>query len=147
MPDVNVLVYAHRADERTHAAYRSWIEALVNGPEPFGMSVLVATAFVRIVTDRRIYPMPTAPSVALAAMDQLASHPGCRLFAPRDDHWSRLAALCRATGVTGKLVANVQHAAVAISAGCTWVTGDSDFSRFAPHGLRWQHLALDTPPS
>jgi hypothetical protein len=39
-------------------------------------------------------------------------------------------------------VADAQHAAVAIAEGCTWVTRDRDFTRFARHGLRWEHLVL-----
>jgi len=31
MPDVNILVYAHRADERVHVAYKTWLEPLVLG--------------------------------------------------------------------------------------------------------------------
>jgi len=146
MPDVNILVYAHRVDERTHAGYRDWLEALVGGAEPFGLSVLVMVGFVRIVTNPRIFPLPTPPSVALAAMDQLVSHPNCRLFAPREDHWGRVRDLCRETGAAGKLVADAQHAALAISAGCTFVTRDADFGRFAAHGLRWHHMMLDPPP-
>jgi len=142
MPDVNVLVYAHRTDERVHRDYREWLEALVDGPEPFALSVLVGVAFVRIVTNSKIYPQPTPLPSALAVIDQLVSHPRCRLAVPREDHWGSVATLCRSTGATGKLVADAQHAAVAIAEGCTWVTRDGDFARFAPHGLRWQHLVL-----
>lgn len=145
MPDVNVLVYAHRAEERTHAAYREWLERLVNGKEPFALSALVAVAFVRIVTNARLFSPPTPLPVALAAIEQLVHHPRCRMVAPREDHWGRVAALCRATAATGKLVADAQHAAVAMSAGCTFVTRDADFARFAGEGLRWIHLALDAP--
>jgi toxin-antitoxin system PIN domain toxin len=142
MPDVNVLVYAHRADEAGHAPYRRWIEDLVNAEEPFGLSVLVAVGFVRVVTNLAIYAQPTPLAAALGAADQLAGHPRCRLVAPGEDHWARVAALCRATGASGKLVADAQHAAVAMAEGCTWVTRDGDFGQFAAHGLRWQHLVL-----
>ncbi len=145
MPDVNVLVYAHRADERVHAPYREWLEALVNGPEPFALSALVAVGFVRIVTNPKIYAPATPPSTALAAVEQLVAHPRCRTVVPREDHWRRFAELCRATGARGKLVADAQHAAVAMAEGCTWVTRDADFARFVPCGLRWQHLAPDPP--
>jgi toxin-antitoxin system PIN domain toxin len=143
MPDVNVLVYAHRVNDRRHVAYRAWLEQLVNGKEPFALSVLVAIAFVRIVTNAKLFSPPTPPAVALAAMEQLVQHPRCRVIVPREDHWGRVAALCRATGATGKLVADAQHATVAMAAGCTWVTRDADFSRFAAEGLRWQHLVLE----
>jgi toxin-antitoxin system PIN domain toxin len=142
MPDVNVLVYAHRADETVHAAYEEWLAGVVDGAQPFALSVLVAVAFVRIVTNARVYPNPTPLPTALAAIDALATHPRCRVIAPAEDHWTRVAHLCRATGAIGKLVADAQHAAVAIANGCTWVTRDGDFARFAPHGLGWKHLVL-----
>lgn len=142
MPDVNVLVYAHRADEAAHAPYGDWLRRLVDGPEPFALSVLVAAGFLRIVTSGRIYTDPTPLPVALAAVEQLAAHPRCRLVAPDERHLEDTVALCRATGATGKAVADAQHAALAIAAGCTWVTRDADFARFEARGLRWQHLVL-----
>jgi predicted nucleic acid-binding protein len=56
MPDVNVLVYAHRADDPSHAFYRDWLERLAAGPEPFALSPLVVGAFVRLVTNVRAFP-------------------------------------------------------------------------------------------
>lgn len=142
MPDVNVLVYAHRVDEALHAPYRKWLERLAGGHEPFALSVLVAVGFVRVVTNARIYPKPTPLTVALATVEALLAHPRCRLVTPGPDHWRTFAALGRAASATGKLAADAQHAAVAMAAGCTWVTRDRDFGRFAPHGLRWEHLVL-----
>jgi uncharacterized protein len=142
MPDVNVLVYAHRDTLAPHSRYRAWLEALVGGPEPFALSVLVAVGFVRVVTNPRVFPVPTPLASALATVDQLAAHPRCRLVAPDREHWRRVSELCRATGVTGRRVADAEHAALAMAGGCVWATADGDFGRFAPHGLRWQHLAL-----
>jgi toxin-antitoxin system PIN domain toxin len=142
MPDVNILVYAHREDEAVHAAYRRWVEAALGGLEPFVLSVLVAVAFVRIVTNPRIYRQPTPLPTALATVEVIAAHPRCRLAAPSTGHLDDVARLCRATQATAKLVADAQHAALAIAEGCTWVTRDGDFGRFQPHGLRWEHLVL-----
>jgi uncharacterized protein len=142
MPDVNVIVYAHRADEKHHAAYKTWLEELVNGPQPFALSVLVAVAFVRVVTNRRIFRTPTPLASALGVIDHLAAHPRCRMVSPGSDHWRRVADLCRGTGAEAKLVADAQHAAVALAEGCTWVSRDADFARFAPLGLVWEHLVL-----
>jgi hypothetical protein len=143
MPDVNLLVYAHRTDERVHVPYREWLEDLVNGPEPFALSILVAVGFVRIVTNRRIFSPPTPTAIAVGVIDDLVAHAHCRLVLPSSDHWASVAELCRATNAEGKLVADAQHAAVAIAEGCTWVTRDSDFAAFADHGLRWEHLVLE----
>ncbi|MEX1171210.1 MAG: type II toxin-antitoxin system VapC family toxin [Chloroflexota bacterium] len=142
MPDVNILIYAHRQDEEWHEPYADWLKDLVDGPEPFALSVLVAVGFVRIVTNARIYDDPTPLPVALAVIEQLAVHPRCRLATPGANHLDDVARLCRAVGATGKLVADAQHAAVAIGEGCTWVTRDADFAAFEPYGLRWRHLAF-----
>lgn len=142
MPDVNILVYAHRQDEVWHEPYADWLKQVVDGVEPFALSVLVAVGFVRIVTNARIYEDPTPLPVALAAVEQLAAHPRCRLATPDANHLGDVVRLCRAVGATGKLVADAQHAALAISQGCTWVSRDADFAWFEPHGLRWQHLAF-----
>jgi toxin-antitoxin system PIN domain toxin len=143
MPDVNILVYAHREEEECHEAYGKWLKTLIDGAEPFALSVLVAVGFVRIVTNRRIYEDPTPLPVALAFIEQMTTHPRCRTAIPSETHLGETVRLCRAASATGKLVADAQHAALAISEGCTWVTRDGNFARFEPHGLRWQHLVLE----
>lgn len=143
MPDVNVLVYAHRQDEIWHESYSNWLKLVIDGPEPFALSILVAVGFLTIVTDARIYEDPTPLPAALAAVEQLAAHPRCRLVTPGVAHLDEVVRLCRAVGATGKLVSDAQHAALAIAEGSTWVSRDTDFARFAQHGLRWQHLALE----
>lgn len=140
MPDVNVLVYAHREDEALHDAARDWVDTMVNGDEPFALSVLVTVGFVRIVTNRRIYDQPTPSAVALAAIDAMLAHPNCRLRLPGPRHWQLVSQLCRGTEAAGKLVADAQHAAVAIEHGCEWVSRDGDFARFEAHGLRWRRF-------
>lgn len=147
MIDVNVLVYAHRGDERTHQFYRQWLESLVRGPEPFALSVLTAVAFVRIVTNSRIFTDATSPSLAIAVIEHLLEQPSCRLLVPGDRHWRLCADLISSAGSKGKHVADAQHAAVAMEYGCTWVTRDRDFGRFEPAGLRWQLLEPLAPSS
>jgi toxin-antitoxin system PIN domain toxin len=143
MPDVNVLVYAHRQDESRNAAYRAWLEAAIDGPTPFALSVLVAVGFVRVVTNPCIYHDPTPLSVALAVVERLMAHPRCRVISPGIGHLEEVSRLCRAVDATGKHVADAQHAAVAIAEGATWVSRDSDFARFEHHGLHWQHLVIE----
>ena len=143
MPDVNVLVYAHRTDEACHLPYRLWVERMVEGPQPFALSALVAVGFLRIVTNARIYRSPTPLPLALATLDMLVSRPTCLVLGPGSSHLHLVGALCRASGAAGKAVADAQHAAVAVEHGCTFVTRDRDFAAFAPFGLNWQHLLLD----
>jgi len=141
MPDVNILIYAHRSDEPAHAFYRAWMESLGNSGVPFGLSALVAVAFVRIVTHPRFHDAPTPLAAALEVIERLREARGCRWILPGERHWDLTATLCRKSAVTGKRVADAHHAALAIEQGCRWVTRDDDFALFAPHGLEWELLA------
>ncbi len=143
MPDVNILIYAHREDERTHEAYREWLEQLVNGREPFALSTLAAVGFVRIVTNARIYRATTPLPAALATIDAIAAARRCQLLGPGPRHWQLFAQVSREAGAVGKAVADAQHAAVAIEHGARWVSRDADFARFERSGLNWQHLVLE----
>ena len=140
MPDVNILVYAHRSDEPVHGFYRQWLEDALGSGTPLALSALVAGGFLRIVTNAKFYSAPTPIETALAALDAIAKHPGCICVGTDSDHIARLSNLCRAVSATGKLVADAQHAAVAMGAAACWVTRDKDFRAFEPHGLRWQLL-------
>ena len=138
LPDVNVLVYAHREDgHREHPRFASWVSSLATAPEPFALSVLVLVGVVRIVTNPRIFRRPSTLDEALAFAGELVRRPRARVIGPGPRHWELVTELCRAARATGKLVADAQHAAVAIEHGCTFVTTDSDFARFPK--LRWQH--------
>ena len=138
LPDVNVLIYAHVEDSTPdHAAYSAWITRLATGPEPFALSVLVLSGFVRIVTKSRVFDPPATLDQSFAFVSSLLERPTARIVGPGPDHLDIFESLCRESGATGKLVADAQHAAVAVEHGCTMVSTDSDFSRFPR--LRWQH--------
>jgi toxin-antitoxin system PIN domain toxin len=137
LADVNVLVYAHREDAPHHAACRGWLEGLVNGREAFGFSELVLSGFLRVVTHPKVFIRPSPLADALAFAEQLRSRPNAVPVAPGQRHWPIFQALCVDAGTKGNLVADAYLAAMAIEAGCEWVTTDRDFSRFK--GLRWRH--------
>lgn len=146
LPDVNVLVYAHRADASTeHPAYASWITRLATAAEPFALSALVVVGVVRIVTNPRIFRRPSTLDEVFAFLDELLTRPNARIVTPGAKHLEIWQTLCRESRATGKLVADAQHAALAIEHGCTFVTTDSDFSRFPE--LRWIHPLRATPAS
>src|SRR5262245_131110 len=87
-PDINVLVYAHRLESPDHARYAEWLTQLATGAEPFGLSDLVCSGFVRIVTNPRIWRPPTEPAVALSFVDRLRRRRGCRLLSPGTGTWT-----------------------------------------------------------
>jgi uncharacterized protein len=136
MPDVNVLVYAHRADTGDHVEHAEWLSRLAAGDEPFALSELVLHGFVRVVTNPKIFIRPSTLDEALAFVDELRRRPTCHLFRPGARHWDIFVNLCRRARASAGLVADAYHAAVAIEHGCEWVTNNTDFARFP--GLRWR---------
>lgn len=137
LPDVNVLIYAHREGSSEHEAYRDWLEHLVNGDEAYAISDIVLSGFVRVVTNRRIFELPSTIGQALSFAERLTDQPHCVWVRPKQRHWNIFSRLCRESGAVGNLVPDAFLAAIAIENGCELVTTDSDFARFK--GLRWRH--------
>jgi len=50
LPDVNVLIYAHRADAPEHARYAAWLRGMTASAEPFAVSEIVLAGFMRLLT-------------------------------------------------------------------------------------------------
>lgn len=135
--DVNVLVYAFREDAPGHEAHRGWLLATIDSGEPFGVSDLVFSGFLRITTHPRIFK-PASPILeALRFAEALRSQPNCVSVAPGSRHWDIFADLCRATEPYGNGVPDTFLAALAIEADAEWITADGGFSRFP--SLRWRH--------
>ncbi len=135
--DVNILVYAHREDAPDHAAYRAWLEAVINGDQAYGMSDIVLSGFLRIVTHTRVFNPPSTMEQALAFVADVRNQPNCVIVAPGVRHWSIFEDLCRSAGVKGNLVPDAYLAALAIESGSEWITTDRDYARFAR--LNWRH--------
>lgn len=147
LPDVNVLVYAHREEMPDHGATLSWLRQVAEGEPPFGVSELVLSRFLRVVTNRRIFREPTSMSDATAFVEALVNRPNAHLLRPGPRNLGIFLGLC-AGGCQGADVADAYHAALAIEHDCTWVTTDSGFGRFP--GLSWMHplrgLVLSSAP-
>jgi uncharacterized protein len=139
MPDVNVLVYAHREESREHTRYANWLTSMATGMEPFALSEQVMQGFIRVVTNARIFDPPSTTEQAFEFLDELVSLAACVLIRPGPNHWKIFRRLCELGQLRGNLVADAAHAALAIESGCEWITADTDFARFAPM-LRWRHL-------
>ena len=137
LPDVNVLVYARREDAVDHERYKEWLERLINGDAAFGLSDVVLSGFLRIVTHPKVFRPPTPLADALAFVETLTSRPNCVRVAPGPRHWELFTSLCRRVGAKGNVVPDAYYAALALESGSTWVTTDRGFGRFP--GLRWRH--------
>jgi toxin-antitoxin system PIN domain toxin len=135
--DVNVLVYAFRADAPDHAAHRAWVQALLDSHEAYAVSDHVLAGFLRVVTHPKVFrpatPLKAALAFALAFRDRANAVP----LAPGARHWGIFTRLCREANARGNLVPDAWLAALAIESGCEFVTTDRDYARFP--GLRWRH--------
>lgn len=135
LPDVNVFVYAFRHDLKQHEGYRSWLESRLVGAEPVGISELVLSGFLRVVTNHRAFSEPTTPEDALAFCVAVRHAPAAVPVRPGPRHWDIFEKLCREVRARGNLVSDAYHAALAMEHGATWVSDDRDYAKFP--GLRW----------
>lgn len=134
--DVNILIYAHRPDSQDHDRYRRWLENVI-ASQRYGVADLILSAFLRIVTNRRIYKDPTPLEVAIAFLEKFRNGSGAVPLVSGPGHWDRFISICRAVGAGGNLVPDAFLTAMAMEAGCEWVTTDRDFGRFP--GVRFRH--------
>ena len=129
--DVNVVVAAHRADHGHHDAVRRWLEATVAGPEPFSVPNVVWASFLRLVTNRHAFPVPTPREEAFAFLDAVRTQPGHRSLEPGVLHLDLLRRLCDEADARGDLVPDAVIAAIALEHGCAVASLDRDFARFS----------------
>lgn len=135
LPDVNILVYSFRKESNRHEDYLAWLTKSLIGSEPVGISELVLSGFVRIVTNRRIFKEPSTTHEAMNFCDAVLGGPTAIPVRPSPRHWEIFAGLCRKASVRANLVPDAYHAALAMDHDATWITTDRDFARFPD--LRW----------
>ena len=128
--DVNVLLAAHREDHPHFGVGRKWLKGTVDRRVPFAVVDLVAGAFLRIATSRRIFSIPTPLADAFDFLTALRAQPSHALLTPGPRHLELLSRLCEESDATGDLVADAQLAAIAVEHACELVSFDRDFARF-----------------
>lgn len=135
VPDVNILVYAFRADSAEHRTYAPWLnEALTR--ESIGVSDTILSGFVRIVTHPRITTAPAPIDTAMAFARSLVAAPRTQWLTGGASAWSRLDALTATDhGIRGNLVPDAYIAALTLANGARLATRDRGFARFPD--LRW----------
>ena len=137
-PDVNVLVSAFRTDAPHHALCRGWLEQLLSDDELLGVSELVLSGVLRVLTHPKVFMPPTPLPEALAFVQALQLHPRVSLLRPGSGHFRIFLQLCERSHATGNRIPDAYHAALAIENGCEWVTLDRGFA--AIPGLALKNL-------
>ena len=107
----------------------------IEGPEPYGISGLVLSGVLRVVTHPRVFVRPTPTQQALAFCDTVRA--GGTPIEPGGRHWQIFTGLCADARARGNVIPDAYLAALAIESNSEWVTTDRDFRRFT--GLRVRH--------
>jgi toxin-antitoxin system PIN domain toxin len=136
LPDVNVLVYAHRQDAVRHQEYFDWWDQLLNSDAAFGVSDLVVSGFLRVVTHPRVFRDPTPLDRALTFATSIRDHPNAVTLVPGERHWDIFQRLCREANAKGNLIPDAYLAALAIESGAEWITTDERSRRGSEQGRR-----------
>jgi uncharacterized protein len=133
--DANILVYAHVSSLAQHGAAKEWLDRQLNGSAPVGLPWGSLLAFLRLVTNSRMFEHPE--SIA-DAWNQVRNWLTCETVwvpVPTERHPEVLGDLLKLPGVHGNLVPDAHLAALAIEHGLTLCSADGDFARFRT--LRW----------
>lgn len=135
VPDTNLLLYAVDASSPQHARASHWLDGVMSGAEPVGLSWTVLLGFVRISTNGRILERPLTIEEATDVVDLWLRQPVTSIVEPGERHWAILQELLRGAGRGGNLTTDAHLAALCIERGATLASADADFTRF--NGLRF----------
>ena len=135
--DVNVLIGAHRLGSSRHKEYARFVEALATSAGTYSIPSIVRSGFLRIVTNRRIFPVPTPLDKALEFLDSLLERENHLEMEPGERHWKLFVGLCQKIEAKGNNIPDAYLAALALEKGAELITADRGFARFP--GLRWKH--------
>ena len=135
--DANLLVYANVADFDQHNQARAWLDGQLAGTGRVGFPWASLVAYVRLVTNPRIFRAPRDAPDAMAQVHRWLDQPSAWVPEPTDRHADVLDRFLAVDGVRGDLVPDAHLAAIAVEHGLTLMSSDSDFARFP--GLRWEN--------
>lgn len=134
--DVSVVLAAHRQDHPHHATVRPWFDVLIRGDDRFSVPDMVWASFVRIATNRRIFPVPTPLQEAFDFLRSVRGQPHHLTTVPGPRHLDVFERLCNEGDATGDLAADAYLGALAVDQGAEIISLDRDFARLP--GLRWR---------
>lgn len=129
--DANILVYAVVESMAQNERAKDWLDEALNGIPRVGIPWQTILAFVRLVSNPRIFDRPAS---IMDAWLQVEAWLGCECVwipAPTERHAEVLNALLGVPGLSANQVPDAHLAALAIEHGLVICTSDSDFNRFS----------------
>ena len=137
VPDTNLLVNAYNVEALQHQAALRWWEGLVNGKETVGVPWVVATGFVRVVSNHRIVASPFSPAEAVDFVADWFRFAHIAPFDPGSGHTDLFRQFLGVPGGGANLVPDAHIAALALEYDAEVHSNDSDFGQFPR--VRWRN--------
>ena len=135
--DANLLIYSYDLDSAHHKKSRAWLEKVFSGVEAVGLPWQGVSAFLRVITNRRLSGMGVALEQAVQVVEEWLQQPNVQILVAGDQHWSVLRRMILEGRASGPLGSDAEIAALTIEYGGVLHTVDRDFARFP--GLRWNN--------
>lgn len=135
--DANLLIYAHVSTFPQHERARNWLDEQMNGAAPVGLPWPSLLAFLRLVTNPRLFDNPEPITDAWEQVVAWLSCDPSWIPQPTERHSQILGGLLAGSGIHANLVPDAHLAALAIEHGLILCSTDGDFGRFP--GLRWRN--------
>jgi uncharacterized protein len=133
--DANILIYAHVSSFAQHNLARDWLDQQLNASARVGLPWTSLLAFLRLVTNPRVFEQPEAIRDAWEQVRTWLTSETVWIPQPTERHADILGEFLALPGVHGNLVPDAHLAALAVEHGLTLCSTDGDFARF--QGLRW----------
>jgi len=135
--DANLLVYAHVESFPQHIRARAWLDAQLSAAGRVGMPWSTLLAFLRIVTNARVFERPEPMADAWHQVQFWLDIDTVWIPEPTERHREVIGPLLTTGGPRSSLVPDAYLAALAIEHGLIVCSCDGDFARFA--GVRWNN--------
>ncbi len=128
--DVNLWVYAFRADSPLHSVARETLNEPIVTREPFLFYPFVAASFMRLVTNPTIFVEPSDVYESWRFLDTLETNPAAKHAEVDRQTYAMFKHLCLVTQASGNDVPDALLAASALRHGALLITTDKDLLRY-----------------
>jgi uncharacterized protein len=133
--DANLLIYAFDTASPHHDRTHRWLSGQFGGSSAVGIPWESSSAFLRIVTNPRIYERAVTTAQAWRQVQDWLAGDVVWVPSPTGNHAGIFGQLLSGGGIRANLIPDAHLAALAISHGLILCSADAGFARFP--ALRW----------
>jgi len=128
--DANLLIYAYATSLPDHRATKEWLDSTLNGIPRVGIPWESSMAFLRIVTNPRVFERPAPIAAAWDQVKNWLDAPTVWIPSATEKHAEVLNQLLAMSGLGPNHIPDAHLAAIAIEHGLVLCSSDRDFDRF-----------------